>query len=155
MILFNFIKYFIIHIKYTLILSKIIKEENLLENLSKLLGTTLKKDWIGRIYTVINPNITNGVYDQTTQVFEYGEGGLNNESYIERWIMQRLNIASEFIKINNLFDILTYNIKKLDNYDNYLFVLYPISLVNFKKYLKLLPISLIIIIGAIITYFVY
>ena len=89
MILFNFIKYFIIHIKYTLILSKIIKEENLLENLSKLLGTTLKKDWIGRIYTVINPNITNGVYDQTTQVFEYGEGGLNNESYIERWIMQR------------------------------------------------------------------
>ena len=134
MILFNFIKYFIIHIKYTLILSKIIKEENLLENLSKLLGTTLKKDWIGRIYTVINPNITNGVYDQTTQVFEYGEGGLNNESYIERWIMQRLNIASDFIKINNLFDILTYNIKKLDNYDNYLFVLYPISLVNFKQF---------------------
>jgi hypothetical protein len=148
MITYNFIKYLILNIRYTKILRRIYKEEQIPENLSKLFNTNFKIDWVGRLYTVINPNLLNGEYDMNTQIFEYGEKGLTNEMFVERYIMQKLNIASNFIKANNLFDLLTYNIKKIDTYDNYLFIIQPITLSDCLKWAKLfllLFISLIII----------
>lgn len=148
MITYNFIKYLILNIRYTKILRRIYKEEQIPENLSKLFNTNFKIDWVGRLYTVINPNLLNGEYDMNTQIFEYGEKGLTNEMFVERYIMQKLNIASNFIKANNLFDLLTYNIKKIDTYDNYLFIIQPITLSDCLKWTKLfllLFISLIII----------
>ena len=55
-----FIKNLIDHIKIKRIINTIVKEENLLENLSALFSTenyivNFKQDWIGRIYAVINP----------------------------------------------------------------------------------------------------
>ena len=145
MIVYRFFKYLAIHLRYSNILRKVYKEENLLPNLSELFGTEFRKDWLGRLYTVINPNIQNGVYDQTSQVFEYGNRGLNNEEYVERWIMERLNIAQQFIHTNNLFELLTYEIKKLDEYDNYLFIVKPISLDDALTYSKRLIYLLIVL----------
>lgn len=145
MILFNFIRYLIIHIKYSSIISKAFKEEKLLDNLSKLFGVEFKQDWVGRTYAIINPNIINGVYDHVSQIYEYNDLGLDNRVYVEKWIMQRFNIISNFVKTNNLFDILIYDLKKIDEYDNYLFTLYPVTFEDFNKYLKLLPISISII----------
>lgn len=136
MILYNFIKYLILNIRYTKLLKKVYKNENLIENLSKLFGVEFKIDWIGRIYGVINPNIVNGVYDPNVQIFEYGEGELSNTMYIEKWIMERLTIAANFVQANNLFDLLTYKIKKIDNYDNYLFIIQPITLQDCIHYTK-------------------
>ena len=51
--------------------------------------------------------------------------------------MDRLNIASRFIQANNLFDLLTYKIEKIDEYDNYLFIIQPITWDDCKKYSKL------------------
>ena len=133
MITYNFIKYLILNIKYTRILKRIYKDEQIPENLSKLFNTNFKIDWIGRMYTVINPNLIDGIYDASSQIFEYDERGLSNDAYIERFIMQKLNIASNYIKANNLFDLLTYEIKKLDDYDNYLFIIKPITLDDFVK----------------------
>ena len=133
MITYNFIKYLILNIKYTRILKRIYKDEQIPENLSKLFNTNFKIDWIGRMYTVINPNLIDGIYDASSQIFEYDERGLSNDTYIERIIMQKLNIASNYIKANNLFDLLTYEIKKLDDYDNYLFIIKPITLDDFVK----------------------
>ena len=133
MITYNFIKYLILNIKYTRILKRIYKDEQIPENLSKLFNTNFKIDWIGRMYTVINPNLIDGIYDASSQIFEYDERGLSNDAYIERFIMQKLNIASNYIKANNLFDLLTYEIKKLDEYDNYLFIIKPITLDDFVK----------------------
>ena len=115
------------------------KEENLIHNLSELFESEFKRDWMGRLYTVVNPNIKDGKYDQTNQVFEYGDDGLNNEVYVERIIMQKLNIAEKFITNNNLFELLTYEIRKLDEYDNYLFIIKPITLdsmlISTKKFI--------------------
>ena len=133
MITYNFIKYLILNIKYTRILKRIYKDEQIPENLSKLFNTNFKIDWIGRMYTVINPNLIDGIYDASSQIFEYDERGLSNDAYIERFIMQKLSIASNYIKANNLFDLLTYEIKKLDEYDNYLFIIKPITLDDFVK----------------------
>jgi hypothetical protein len=106
-------------------------------------------DWVGRIYTVINPNILQDKLDTNTQIFEYGENGLSNNVYIEHWIMTKLNIAQNFIMANNLFDLLTYEIKRLDDYDNYLFIIKPITFDDFIKSTKLFAIvyGILLVIG--------
>lgn len=149
MIIYRFFKYLILNIKYTKILNKIYKEENISQNLSLLFKSNFKQDWIGRLYTVINPNLLGEDFDINTIIYEYGEEGLNNKAFVERWIMTRLNIAQSFIQANNLFDLLTYDIKKLDDYDNYLFIIQPITLNDCLKYSKLFSIliSILVVIG--------
>lgn len=142
MIIYKFIKSFLQHRKYKKILKKVYKQENLLENLSQLYGTEFKMDWIGRIYTVINPNINNGQYDVNDQIFEYNENGFDNNIYVEKQIMKKLAIAQQYIQTNNLFDLLTYEIRKIDDYDNYLFIIQPITLEDYVNSLKKLLILL-------------
>ena len=155
MITYKFFAYLIKNIKYTRLLNKIYKNENLLENLSNLFGVAFKKDWVGRIYAVINPNIQDGKYSPTTQIFEYGENGLDNTTYVHNWIMERMNVAEKFIQTQNLFDILTYNIKKLDQYDNYLFIIQPITLEDCLEYSKKFGIVLTILLSIIIGFLIF
>lgn len=134
----------------------VVKNENLLENLSALYGFNFKIDWIGRIYAVINPLIKNGVYDVAGQVYGYDElDGRNTKDWINNWVFSRLDIAQEFIEEKNLFNILVYDIQQLDENENYLLVLTPIGFSEFKKSLKIiggfLTISLIM---AIIILFI-
>lgn len=153
MIIYKFIKYLIINIRYTRILNKVYKEENLLENLSKLFKVEFRKDWIGRIYAVFNPHVHTGIFDPNNQIYEYDENGLTNKPYVESYILNQLNIARQFIKANNLFDLLTYKIKKLDNNDNYLFIMQPITLddsINYTKKFMYVLICLLIFIGILI-----
>ena len=151
MIIYRFFKYLFLNIKYTKILNKIYYNENIIENLSKLFKSQFKKDWIGRLYTVINPNLMGDVFDINTIIYEYDENGLNNYAFIERCIMNKLNIAQSFIQTNNLFDLLTYKIEKLDEYDNYLFIIEPLTLHDCLKYTKYFSILLtvLIVIGII------
>lgn len=151
MIIYRFFKYLFLNIKYTKILSKVYNNENIIENLSNLFKSQFKKDWIGRLYTVINPNLLGDDFDINTIIYEYDESGLNNNAFVERWIMGKLNIAQSFIQTNNLFDLLTYKIKKLDEYDNYLFIIEPITLHDCLKYTKYFSILLtvLIVIGII------
>lgn len=129
MIIYNFFKNLIINARYTKLIKKAYKDERLLEGFSQIFKTNFKLDWVGRAYAVLNPNLDeNGNYSPNTQIFEYGENGLDNTRMVEQWVMEKLGIVSNFIKTNNLFDILTYSIKRLDNYDNYLFILEPITL---------------------------
>lgn len=152
MILFSFLKYLILNIRYTRLLKKVYKDEQLLIRFSQLFGTEFRIDWVGRIYAVINPNIFKDQLDLNTQIFEYGENGLTNEPYIEHWIMNKLNIAQNFIMAHNLFDLLTYEIKRLDIYDNYLFVIKPITFDDCIKWTKIFAIvySILAIVGIIL-----
>jgi hypothetical protein len=145
MIIYRFFKYLFLNIKYTKILNKVYYDENIIGNLSSLFKSQFKKDWIGRLYTVINPNLLGDDFDINTIIYEYDENGLNNKSFVERWIMTRLNIAQSFIHVNNLFDLLTYKIEKLDEYDNYLFIVEPITLQDCLKYTKYFSILLVIL----------
>jgi hypothetical protein len=137
MVFYKFIKNLILNIKYTKLLKQIYKDENLLEKFSQLFSTEFRLDWVGRIYTVINPNILKDKFDVNTQIFEYGENGFTNEPYIEKYIMTKFNLVKDFIMANNLFDLLTYEIKRLDEYDNYLFVIKPITFDECKKWTKI------------------
>ena len=140
---------------YCKILKKIYKDEQIIERFSQLFGTEFRMDWVGRIYTVINPNIINDNFDSNTQIFEYGNNGFTNEPYIEKWIMTKLNIVKDFILANNLFDLLTYEIKRIDDYDNYLFVIKPITFDDCKKWTKIfITVYSVLIITAITLLFV-
>lgn len=149
MVFYSFIKNLVLNIKYTRLLRKIYKDEFLLQRFSELFGTEFRLDWVGRMYTVINPNIINDKLDINTQIFEYGNNGLTNEPYIEKYIMTRFNLVKDFIMANNLFDLLTYEIKRIDEYDNYLFVIKPITFDECKKWTKIFigVYSAIIIVG--------
>ena len=136
MFTYYFIKYLILHLKYTKILNDVYKNENLLDNLSKLFDVEFKKDWVGRVYAIFNPHLQKGIFDQNNQIFEYTNDGISNKAYIESYILNQLSIAKQFIKANNLFDLLTYKLEKIDDYDNYLFVIQPITWEDCLKYTK-------------------
>lgn len=141
MIFYKFITNFLLNRKYMKIIKNVYKEDDMLNKLSELFGTEFRMDWVGRIYTVINPNIVDNKLDINTQIFEYGETGLSNEIYVERYIMLKLNLIKDFVIANNLFDLLTYRIEKLDEYDNYLFVIEPITFEDCKKWTKIFGIT--------------
>lgn len=129
-----FIKDIFEHIKILKIIKAVIKEENLLENLSNLFSkgnykVKFKRDWIGRIYAVINPVVS----DPGSRIFEYDTNGTNINSFVNKWVLEHMIAASNFVKNNGLFDILTYEIKQLDDDYNFLFILTPISWNDFKK----------------------
>lgn len=137
MVFYSFIKNLVLNIKYTRLLKKIYKDEKLLYRFSELFNTEFRIDWVGRMYTIINPNILNEKIDINTQIFEYGSNGFTNEPYIEKYIMTKLNLVKDFIMVNNLFDLLTYEIKRIDDYDNYLFIIKPITFDECKKWTKI------------------
>ena len=55
MVLYKFITNLILNVKYTKLIKKVYKDEDLLNKFSQLFGTEFRMDWVGRIYTVINP----------------------------------------------------------------------------------------------------
>jgi hypothetical protein len=127
--------------KYTKIIKDVYKEDSVIEKFSQLFGTEFRMDWVGRLYCVINPNVIGDHLDINTQIFEYGENGLTNNAYIEKYIMTKLNAVRDLIIANNLFDLLTYRIEKLDEYDNYLFIIEPITFEDAKKWSKIFGIT--------------
>lgn len=151
MVFYRFIKNLLLNIKYTKLLNKIYKDEQLLKKFSQLFGTEFRIDWVGRVYTIINPNIIKDEFDVNTQIFEYGENGFTNEPYVEKWIMTKFNLVKDFIMANNLFDLLTYELKKIDEYDNYLFVIKPITFDDCKKWTKIFGITYSIILLILLT----
>lgn len=156
MITYRFIKYLIMHRKYCKILKDVYKNENLLDNLSALFKVQFRMDWVGRVYAVFNPHIQEGVFNPNNQIYEYTEQGLMNDAYVEAYILNQLNIAKQFIRANNLFDLLTYRLEKIDENDNYLFIMEPITWDDCKNYSKRFAILLAIlgIIGGISLYFI-
>ena len=118
MILFNFLRYLFIHIKYTKLLKTIYKDEKLLEKFSQLFGVEFRIDWVGRVYAVLNPNIIDDQLDVNTQIFEYTEHGLSNKVYLERWIMLKFNLIKDFkgnkvVRDGNLIRFF-YNFNEID-----------------------------------------
>lgn len=121
------------------------KNDSIIEKLSYTFGVQFRKDMIGRLYAVINPVIRDGQF-QIEQTFEYTEVGYNNDEFIKKWMVERLLAMDAFLKTNNLFDILSYKLNKLDEYGNYLLILMPYTLENVKQTGKKALIEFIVLI---------
>lgn len=153
MIIYNFLKFLIMYIRYNRVLNDVYKKENILEGLSSTLGTELKQDWIGRLYAVVNPYIVDGKYDPSKIITEIGKD-IPTNMVLEKYVMERFNIASQFIQANNLFDLMTYKMTRLDEYENYLLVLYPLPYSDLVVWGKRLLIELVVLTTILVGLFV-
>ena len=150
----RFIKDLFLHLKYSRIINKVIQDEGIIQKFSQLYGVEFRRDWVGRIYAVINPHIKDGKYDPTAVAYENTLEGFDMSQYLQNWIMERMAVASRFINTNNLFELLTYNITKLDDDDNFLFVVQPITLPELWSSMKKSAWEIVVLgILGIATYF--
>lgn len=124
--------------KINRLIKKIDENEQLMYNLSMLYRSEFRRDWVGRWYTVLNPLVQDMSTEDGTdrRVFEFTENGLSDRAYIDKWCMDRMFAASNFIKNKELLDLMTYSLEKLDNNQNYLFVLKPILFNDLVKTFK-------------------
>lgn len=145
------------YIKVKKIVDKIVNNESLLDNLSKLFTSknnnyeiTFKKDWLSRIYAIINPVVS----DPDSRIFEYDVKGTNISSFVRKWVMEHMIVAESFIRNKVLFEVLTYDIKQVDENYNFLLVFSPLGCEDFIKAIKKLAIivgiSLALIIALVI-----
>ena len=149
----KFFKFF----KYQWLIDKIVKAENLEQNLSAMFGSEVKRDWVGRYWTVINPYVQD-MKDNIggpSQTLTYDETGrLSNTMAVEKWVMDKLNISSTMMFQTGLFELLSYEIKPLDEDQNYLIIFKNIFWDEFVKTIKGLGILTIIAIIAIILWLI-
>lgn len=151
MILYKFFKYLFMYIRYYKILMNIYENENLVSRLGQSLDIKFKVDWIGRLYGIFNPNIRNGKFDINNPIYSFNEKGLDTDVFVKDYILTKLSAITLFMEHNTLFELVGYEIKRLDNIDNFLFIIKPLPYDNLKKYAKLLPIPIIIIASIIVA----
>lgn len=154
MILYNFIKCLVLSIRYNNLLNRIYREERLLEGLTLMFGSEVKQDWIGRIYVVINPHIKNGKWDPESMVQELGNDEVSR-AVAMNMIMGTLTTVQQFIKANNLFDLLTYEIRQISNNDDYLLIMEPITYPDLKNYGKKFLMTYGVLLLLIILFLIY
>lgn len=99
------------------LLNKIYDSEKIEENLSRIFGVQCRRDWVGRLYMVVNPILQNIEDGGNTIVFNK-----DDKMMIEMWVMKNLELIRNFVVNNSMFDLLTYSIEKLDDDENYLIV---------------------------------
>jgi hypothetical protein len=132
------------------IIRKVNENENLIGNLSKLYGVQFKEDWVGRWYAVLNPLVSK-METLDGVPFEYTPDGVSNRAYVEKWCMDHMFAASQFIKNKELLDIMSYSLDRLDENENYLFVLKPILFNDLIKSGKRFFICLLVILVAVVV----
>ena len=125
--------------------------------LKQYLKADFKKDWIGRLYGVVNPNINNGQYDFNNIIIEIDGDNTNNNEYVKHWVYKQLKLISSLFKIEKLYDYINIDFKHVGpiEYDNYLVVFDIVSrrvfIESLKKWLKKILFLLILAIIVFIT----
>lgn len=126
MFLYRFCKRLYKQLSYQKTLNEVYKNDRIIEKMSYALGSQVRKDRIGRLYTVINPSVKDGKYNEDL-IFEESPNGYSKAEYIKKWIMERMLIMEQFTQANGLFDVLSYDIEELES-DNYLLAIFPVTL---------------------------
>lgn len=98
--------------------------------LKQYLRISVKKDWIGRLYGVINPYIDiDGKIDFNNTIIEIDGDNTNSNEYVKNWVYRQFNLIDNLFKINKLYDYINVDIKHVGplNADNYLIVIDVVS----------------------------
>ena len=129
--------------------------------LNKYLRVNFKRDWIGRLYGVVNPAIDiNGNIDFSTQIIEFNDNGFSTDNYVKNWVYKQFSLIKNIFNLQSsgFFDHIGAEFKHVgpENGDNWLVVLDIVERANFARALRR-AIKQIIIYGVIITcvYFAY
>lgn len=125
--------------------------------LKQYLRISVKKDWIGRLYGVINPYIDiDGKIDFNNTIIEIDGDNTNSNEYVKTWVYRQFNLIDNLFKINKLYDYINVDIKHVGplNADNYLIVIDIVSRKEMtyalKRVLKQTILYMIIALSAVI-----
>lgn len=125
--------------------------------LKRYLRISIKKDWIGRLYGVINPYIDiDGKIDFNNTIIEIDGDNTNSNEYVKNWVYRQFNLIDNLFKINKLYDYINVDIKHVGplNADNYLIVIDVVSrkemTYTLKRVLKQTILYMIIALCAVI-----
>lgn len=125
--------------------------------LGHYLKTNFKKDWVGRIYAVVNPNINeDGRLDFNNVIIELDDDNTNSQEYVTNWVYKQMNLISTLFKLENLYDYISCDIEKIDDFDNFLVVFRLTSRKIFVESLKRFFVHTLVygVIAAIIILFI-
>lgn len=103
--------------------------------IQKYLKVNLRKDWLGRLYGVINPNIINGKFDISTMVFEVDGDNTNTNTHVKQWVYKQMQLIATLFKIEKLYDYISLEFKHVgpEEMDNYLIIFDMTSRQQFAK----------------------
>lgn len=158
---FNTIYWLCAYIKDYLYVKDTFYSEQFFYVLRSYLNTTFTKDWIGRVYGVVNPSIDiNGHFDISKQIIEFTEDGMSTDNYVASFVYKQMSlIKSVFnLKSSGFFDIIGATITHVGppNADNWLIVFDIVARKQCTNYLKKTFKQLVIYsILALISYFIY
>jgi len=113
----------------------------------KYLKCDINKDWLGRLYGVINPMIDiNGKIDASSMIIEIDGNNTNNIEFIKNWIYRQMSLVGTLFKTQHLYNYISLDIRKVGpkNYDNYLIIFDIVSRQYMSKCCKKMLIQLLI-----------
>ena len=123
--------------------------------LKKYLKTDFSKDWLGRLYGVVNPNIDNGQFDFNSIIIEIDGDNTNNSEYVKNWVFKQLKLISTLFKIEKLYDYIDIDFEHVGpvEYDNYLVIFDIVSrkvyTQSLKRFLKRLVFLIILAVAVL------
>lgn len=108
--------------KITKKLKKIYKEDDIVDKLTYITNINFKVDWVGRIYGIFNPLINIPLNERV-----FDDNKMLSIDFVNKYLLERLDITSKFITEQTLFDYLTLENIILDN-QNSLIIITPMNL---------------------------
>lgn len=147
--LYNTIRLFYTYVVDKSYVYNILYSNEFLFVLKQYLNVEFKKDWLGRLYGVINPNIDiDGNFNFNNSIIEIDDDRTNNNEYVKSWIFKQLNLVRTVFKLDNspFFDYIGAEFRHVGpaNQDNFLVIFDIVSRKAFTTSLKKFLIQLFV-----------
>lgn len=131
------------YIKYYNTIKDILYGDEFKRLLKEYINVDIRKDWIGRLYGVINPNIDkDGKLDVNNTIIEIDGYNTNSNVYVKNWLYKQMYTVGTLFKLKNLYSYITMDIEHVGplDQDNYL-VIFDIAsrqifVESFKRVIK-------------------
>lgn len=107
--------------------------------LKRYLYADFKRDWLGRLYAVVNPVIdVNGKLNFSNVIFEIDGDNTNSNEFVKAWVFNEMKLIGDLFKIEKLYDYISIDFKHVGplDHDNYLVIFDITSRIDFVENLK-------------------
>lgn len=127
--------------------------------LKRYLNLDVNKDWIGRLYGIINPNIDiNGNFNINNVIIEIDGNNTNNNEQVKTWAYKQLTLIGQLFKIENLYNYIDLTFKHVGpkEADNYLLIFDMVSRKEMSYMFKkmLIQLSIYAVIFILLSYYI-
>jgi len=156
---YNTLKYLNQYISDRIKIGEIFYGDSFKNLMKQYINIDLDKDWLGRLYGVINPNIDiNGKFNVNNMIIEINGTATNNLEQLKIWTYRQMTLIGELFHLHGLYDYIDIDFKHVGplNADNYLLIFDIASRQRFTYFLKkFVKQSILYIVLFGIAYYIY